>query len=96
MSALGQKRTFECVRAMSALPPKADISSAMSAMSALCQKRTHALQQRLGEISLDIMDVLFACGAWLSSFLPRKLFHCSPAMRSGGRGEYRQAAGVVA
>jgi hypothetical protein len=25
MSALGQKRTFECVRAMSALPPKADI-----------------------------------------------------------------------
>jgi hypothetical protein len=65
-------------------------------MSALGQKRTHALQQRLGEISLDIMDVLFACGAWLSSFLPRKLFHCSPAMRSGGRGEYRQAAGAVA
>jgi len=25
MSALGQKRTLECVRAMSALPPKADI-----------------------------------------------------------------------
>ena len=25
MSALGQKRTFEYVRAMSALPPKADI-----------------------------------------------------------------------
>src|SRR6516162_4962017 len=25
MSALGQKRTFRCVRAMSALPPKADI-----------------------------------------------------------------------
>jgi hypothetical protein len=26
--------------------------------------------KRLGEISLDVMDVLFACGAWLSSFLP--------------------------
>jgi hypothetical protein len=26
MSALGQKRTFECVRVMSALPPKADIA----------------------------------------------------------------------
>jgi hypothetical protein len=25
MSALGQKQTFECVRVMSALPPKADI-----------------------------------------------------------------------
>jgi hypothetical protein len=25
MSALGQKRTLECARAMSALPPKADI-----------------------------------------------------------------------
>ena len=28
MSALGQKRTFEYVRAMSALPPKADIDRA--------------------------------------------------------------------
>ena len=27
MSALGQKRTLECVRAMSALPPKADIEA---------------------------------------------------------------------
>jgi hypothetical protein len=27
MSALGQKRTFEFVRAMSALPPKADIGT---------------------------------------------------------------------
>ena len=27
MSALGQKRTFELVRAMSALPPKADIGT---------------------------------------------------------------------
>ena len=27
MSALGQKQTFECVRAMSALPPKADIDA---------------------------------------------------------------------
>ena len=27
MSALGQKRTLECVRAMSALPPKADIGT---------------------------------------------------------------------
>ena len=27
MSALGQKRTFEYVRAMSALPPKADIGT---------------------------------------------------------------------
>jgi hypothetical protein len=27
MSALGQKRTFECVRGMSALPPKADIGT---------------------------------------------------------------------
>ena len=26
MSALGQKQTFECVGAMSALPPKADIA----------------------------------------------------------------------
>jgi len=26
MSALGQKQTLECVRAMSALPPKADIA----------------------------------------------------------------------
>jgi hypothetical protein len=26
MSAMGQKRTLECVRAMSALPPKADIA----------------------------------------------------------------------
>src|SRR5215472_782594 len=26
MSALGQKRTWKCVRAMSALPPKADIA----------------------------------------------------------------------
>ena len=27
MSALGQKQTFECIRAMSALPPKADIGT---------------------------------------------------------------------
>ena len=27
MSALGQKQTLECVRAMSALPPKADIET---------------------------------------------------------------------
>ena len=27
MSALGQKRTLECIRAMSALPPKADIGT---------------------------------------------------------------------
>jgi hypothetical protein len=27
MSALGHKRTFECIRAMSALPPKADIGT---------------------------------------------------------------------
>jgi hypothetical protein len=26
--------------------------------------------KRLAEISLDIMDVLFACGVWLASFLP--------------------------
>ena len=39
MSALGQKRTFECVRAMSALPPKADMFS-MIVMSALCHKQT--------------------------------------------------------
>jgi hypothetical protein len=26
--------------------------------------------KRLGEVSFDIMDVLFACGAWLASFLP--------------------------
>ena len=43
MSSLGQKRTSRLVEGMSALPPKADISIAV--MSALCQKRTHALQQ---------------------------------------------------
>jgi hypothetical protein len=26
--------------------------------------------KRLGEVSLDIMNDLFVCGAWLASFLP--------------------------
>jgi hypothetical protein len=26
--------------------------------------------KRLGEVALDIMGILFACGAWLASFLP--------------------------
>jgi hypothetical protein len=39
ISALGQKRTFQNVRPMSVLPPKADIAEQRS-MSALCQKRT--------------------------------------------------------
>jgi hypothetical protein len=26
--------------------------------------------KRLGEVSVDIMGVLFVCGAWLASFLP--------------------------
>ena len=37
MSALGQKRTLEHLRALSALPPKADIAECDAA---LCQKRT--------------------------------------------------------
>ena len=36
MSALGQKRTFALQKGMSALPPIADMCSAL-AMSALCQ-----------------------------------------------------------
>ena len=26
--------------------------------------------ERLAEVSIDIMDVVVACGAWLASFLP--------------------------
>src|SRR6516164_10974365 len=44
MSALGHKQTNVTAEAMSALPPKAD-KRQMSHMSALCQKRTFALQQ---------------------------------------------------
>ena len=40
MSALGQKRTWKLVRAMSALPPKADMDPVV--MSALCQFQTFA------------------------------------------------------
>ena len=39
MSALGQKQTFAVQKGMSALPPKADMCSALG-MSAKCQKRT--------------------------------------------------------
>jgi hypothetical protein len=39
MSALGQKRTSQCILAMSAIPPKADIVERV-VMSALCQKQT--------------------------------------------------------
>ena len=46
MSALGQKQTFGHVRAMSALPPKADMVGTV-VMSALCQKRTSALFDHL-------------------------------------------------
>src|SRR5215471_15947278 len=44
MSALGQKQTLGKVRLMSALPPKATLIERVR-MSALCQKRTHAVQQ---------------------------------------------------
>src|SRR5262249_27526855 len=47
MSALGQKRTLGKVRLMSALPPKADMDR-RAVMSALCQKRTYAVQQNSG------------------------------------------------
>ena len=40
MLTLGNWRTFREVEAMSALPPKADICGALTAMSAKCQKRT--------------------------------------------------------
>ena len=52
MSALGQKQTFECIRAMSALPPKADIAERCR-LSALCQKRT-LLDRIGGENSIGI------------------------------------------
>ena len=41
MSASGQKQTFAVQKRMSALPTRA----VQLGMSALCQKRTHALQQ---------------------------------------------------
>ena len=46
MSALGHKRTFAVQNAMSALTPKADMCSATTEDAALCQKRTHAAQQK--------------------------------------------------
>jgi hypothetical protein len=45
MSALGQKQTSRPKNSMSALPPKATLQSG-TRMSALCQKRTPALQQK--------------------------------------------------
>src|SRR5262249_27442346 len=53
MSALGQKQTWEDVKAMSALPPKADIGLSRE-MSALYQKQTHAPQQNA--CSLDTLS----------------------------------------
>jgi len=45
MSALGHKQTLKRLDPMTALPPKADMDQ-QAVMSALCQKRTHALQQK--------------------------------------------------
>jgi hypothetical protein len=42
MSALGQKRTFECVRAMSALPPKADMAALAAAAARLHYQLSHS------------------------------------------------------
>jgi hypothetical protein len=40
----------------------------LSAITHIVPLPENALK-RLGEVSLDIMDVLFVCGAWLASFL---------------------------
>jgi hypothetical protein len=56
MSALGHKRTFGPLIAMSTLPPQKRTLISAIAMSALCQKRTHAVQQlmpRLGQVLPD-------------------------------------------
>jgi hypothetical protein len=50
MSALGQKRTYAVQKAMSALPPTADMCGALR-MSALCQWRTCV--QALPALPLD-------------------------------------------
>ena len=44
MSALGQKRTFDDVRRMSALPPKADIGT--QTRNVLCAKSRHSAVRR--------------------------------------------------
>jgi hypothetical protein len=43
--------------------------------------------ERLGQFSVDLMDVLIACIAWLTSFLPWKLLYCSPATGAKDRGD---------
>jgi hypothetical protein len=55
----------------------------LSAITHIVPLPENALK-RLGEVSLDIMDVLFVCGAWLASFLLWKLLYCSPKTRRGG------------
>jgi len=53
MSALGQKQTLQHVRAMSALPPKADIGTGRVSPSA------HQLRQ-LGDVRHDPPRLIFA------------------------------------
>src|SRR5262245_63628626 len=67
MSAFGPKQTFAMKKAMSALPPIADMCSAL-AMSALGQKRTHAPQQRSGRASPVISFVYLSAECLFNKF----------------------------
>jgi hypothetical protein len=52
MSALGQKQTLECVRAMSALPPKADMVQRGRDVRSVCAPiREAALLQKLSRLA---------------------------------------------
>jgi hypothetical protein len=78
MSALGQKRTLEHLRALSALPPKADIAECDAA---LCQKRTF-VERRTRRVTKPILghshdDVGLDFGRNLASSVP---------IRNHGRG----------
>jgi hypothetical protein len=47
----------------------------LAAIALIAPLPANALK-RYGVVSVDIMNVLFACGAWLASFLPLKLLYC--------------------
>jgi len=56
MSALGQKQTFECVRAMSALPPRADIGVQSRNVRFVPKADMNAVRTRLIDFESRCLD----------------------------------------
>jgi hypothetical protein len=94
MSALGQKRTLECVRAMSALPPKADIGTGTRVPPA-----THQLRQ-LGDVRRDparfTVNAEPLVGLAGARFGPGRWGRCPVPGNGAAKGLLGHGAGLVA